>query len=698
MNIFLQRLKQRKLVQWTLAYLAAAWVALQALGLAAGSYDWPHIVMQLAFGAAGLGFVVAIVLAWYHGERGAQRVSGAELLILALLLAIGGGFLWRYAQKTPATSVPSFHTKAPTSTTASAPVSASTHATASATTIPAKSIAVLPFENLSPDKNNAYFASGMQDLILTKLAGIGELKVISRTSTDRYASHPTDLKIIAQQLGVATILEGSVQKAGNEVLINVQLVDPRTDAHIWAKSYQRTLDNVFGVEGEVAEKVAAALKAKLSPNETKRLATGLSADPAANDLFLRAEYYANRGNVDFDTASWKAAIPLYRKAIRKDPRFALARARLATTESTLAQFGGGGEDVKQLRTDARAQAEQALALAPDLPTAYVALGYNEYHGKGDYAAALKNFTKALKLHPNDADALEARGYVLRRQGHFDAAIDSFRRALAVDPRNSRVAAQLGFTYMMLSNYPEAERILRRALALDPNNVFAQSRYVSTILYGSGNLARALTAARGNDATLQFQQIRLLTFQHRYHAALAVLDSIPNTTENFPFGNSKQLQKADLYHLMGDTARAQPLYRQVLPEVRAQLAAQTGDDFNLSFAWSLVSDVELGLGHTAAGLTAIGKSQALFERAGHDPLNLAIIPVNAGLYAQAGRADLAVPLLAKALATPGMGAYFSPAMLWLDPVWDPIRNDPRFQALLGKYARYKPPAAATVNSD
>src|SRR6185312_10986811 len=265
------------------------------------------------------------------------------------------------------------------------------------------------FENLSGDKDNAYFADGMQDLILTKLADIGQLKVISRTSTMKYASHPDDLKTIAQQLGVATILEGSVQKEDNQVLINVQLIDAKTDAHHWAQSYTRTLDNVFGVEGEVAGQIASALKAKLSPAETQRLATGLSNDPVANDLFLHAEYLFNQGKMNFDGALMKQAVPLYRQAIAKAPDLALA-------ESLLVFGAGAGEDVQQLKTDARAQAGQALALAPDLVDAQLAMGYCDYYIRGDYAAALTIFDAVLKTHPNNVEALTVTGYLLTRLG------------------------------------------------------------------------------------------------------------------------------------------------------------------------------------------------------------------------------------------------------------------------------------------
>src|SRR6185312_7731100 len=334
MTEFLARLKQRKLVQWALAYLAAGWALLQALGLAVDSYDWPHDIMRIAFAVIALGFVIALVLAWYHGERGAQRVSGAELLLIALVLAIGGGLLWRF-ERVPAALVVHAQTssadaaqrnpgKTNPDSIAGTTSSGLPVANAQAVPIPAKSIAVLPFENLSEDKGNAYFADGMQDLILTKLADIGDLKVISRTSTAKYESHPDNLKTIAQQLGVATILEGSVQRAGNQVLINVQLIDAHSDNHLWAESYTRTLDNIFGVEGEVAQKVADALQARLTHAEQQNVAAIPTQSPAAYDWFFKAEYQANKAFDSKRAADFKLAEDDYRHAIALDPGFALA--------------------------------------------------------------------------------------------------------------------------------------------------------------------------------------------------------------------------------------------------------------------------------------------------------------------------------------------------------------------------------------
>ncbi|MEO5596813.1 MAG: tetratricopeptide repeat protein [Lysobacteraceae bacterium] len=678
-----QRLKQRKLVQWAVAYVAATFALLQGIDIVAAKFGWPDSIERLLIIAACVGFFVALVLAWYHGEKGAQKASSTELMILALLLAIGGALMWHFAQSPVTTSV-----HAVTDTPSVAP-DASQAATAAAE-IPAKSIAVLPFENLSSDKDNAYFADGMQDLILTKLADISELKVISRTSTRKYASHPDDLKTIAQQLGVATILEGSVQKSGNQVLINVQLIDAKTDAHLWAETYQRTLDNVFGVEGEVAEQIATALKAKLSPAETAHLATALSTDPAANDLFLRAEYLALQGTMNVDFALVKQAIPLYLQAISKVPDFALARARLSHVESYLGFNGGAGEDVQQLAADARAQAEKALALAPDLVEAQLAIGYCDYYGRRDFAGALTTFDAVLKARPNDIDALAARGYVLRRMGRFEDARISLQQALAHDPRNSKLAGDVGRTYMNISRYSEAKSALQRALALDPNNGDAKLLLSQSIAMANGDLAGALAAAQGDAPPLQLWRTALLFYQRKYQDALALLASIPDTPENFPVGGRVLLQ-ANLYRLAGDAGHARPLFEQALPLIRAQVKAQAGNVSYEIYYWSAVADAELGLGHTAAGLTAIAQAQALLSRLNDHVVNAQTTVSLAGLYAEADRPDIAVPLLDKALATPGIGEGYSPVLLRIDPTWDPIRHDPRFEALLKKYASAKPAA-------
>jgi TolB-like protein/Tfp pilus assembly protein PilF len=660
---FLQRLKNRKIVQWSLAYLAAAFALLQGLDIVGQQFGWDEGVRRGITVALAIGFFVTLVLAWYHGERGAQRVTGTELLILALLLAVGGGVLWRIAptpqhEDSDAAALP-------------------------AIPIPDKSIAVLPFENLSDDKGNAYFVAGMQDLILTKLAGIGDLKVISRASTEKYGARPTDLKVIGQQLGVASILEGSVQRAGDQVLINVQLIDTRSDTHVWAQDYPRALDNLFGVEGEVAQKVADALKARLSPAETANLAVVPTENQAALDAFLHAEYQANRGKTDNDTASLKAALPLYREAVAQDPHFALAFARLSYVESELAWLnGGGGLDVKQLTTQARTDAEQALKLAPDLAEAHLAIGYSDYYGRGDYTAARIAFDAALALRPNDADALAARGYVERREGQIDAAIASLQGALAHDPRNSALANDLGETCMMAGRYADAASWLQRALALDPTNLSATIDASNVILLRNGDAQGALAAAQGDEPVMQLWRVDMLTYQRKYAEAIALLQGVADTPDNFSFvRGSKSLQLANLYRLAGESAKARPLFEQARTQAQAELSLQQGGD--LASVWSNLAAAELGLGNTRQALDAIARSQTIVAATGDKVAGAAVMQNNAVHYAQAGRADLAVPLLEAALASPGIGFYYSPAMLKIDPAWDPIREDPRFKALLNK---------------
>ncbi|MGH8280033.1 MAG: tetratricopeptide repeat protein [Gammaproteobacteria bacterium] len=584
-------------------------------------------------------------------QRRHWKLSATVTVVVIVLVVISGFYGVRYSEHRAARLL--------AASTASAPKLAMTAAPSTATVILAKSIAVLPFENLSDDKKNEYLVAGMQDLILTKLADIGDLRVIARTSTMQYQSHPEDLKTIGQQLGVATILEGSVQKAGNQVLINVQLIDTRSDAHIWAQSYQRTLDNVFGVEGEVAEQIATALQAKLSPAQSAALAAIPTQNRAAYDLFLRAEYQTNQGDLNYDTASWKAAIPLYRQAIAKDPDFALAYARLSYAESELAWFRGGGLDVKQLNQQARADAERALQLQPNPSAAHLALGFSDYWGRGDYRAALQAFAAALALKPNDAETLAAQAAVERRQGRFDAAITSFRQALSFDPHNSALTFELGETYMMTSRYAEAEDFLQRALALDPASVLAKLKLSLVILLSRGDIPAALVAAAGDAPSLRLWRVDLLSLQRNYRAALALLDGVPDTPDNFSIlVGPKELHQADLYRLLGESAQARALYAKALPQARALLATAGGVAIREASVWNSIADAELGLGHTATALAALAKSQALVGQA-HDQVNgPGQMAANATLYAQAGRADIAVPLLAKRRSPAPASAVFT----------------------------------------
>src|ERR1700730_557965 len=284
------------------------------------------------------------------------------------------------------------------------------------TAIPEKSIAVLPFENLSSNKENAYFADGIQDEILTKLASIADLKVISRISTAKYKSKPEDLKTVSQQLGVATVLEGSVQRANDKVRVNVQLIDARTDTHLWAKSYDRALKDVFAVESEVSQEIADALQAKLSPNEANALAAVPTQDPEAYDSFLKGEYAEREAESTRRPEAYEQAADWYRKAIERDPNFALAIARLVENRIgrhwSIDRLGEG--ELEKLRETA----EHALALSPNLAEAYIALGLFYYLGQLNYDEALPRFQRAQELQPNNVRALRLIGSVHSRQAQW----------------------------------------------------------------------------------------------------------------------------------------------------------------------------------------------------------------------------------------------------------------------------------------
>ncbi len=677
MNDFLQRLKHRKLVQWALAYVAASFALLQGIDIVAQRFAWPDSFERILILALCIGFFVALLLAWYHGEQGRQRVSGTELMILALLLAIGGGLLWLFEGST--------HTRAVS--TASAPASATASATdvSKPPAIPAKSIAVLPFENLSGDKDNAYFASGMQDMILTKLAAIGDLKVISRTSTEKYASHPDNLKIIAQQLGVAAILEGSVQKSGNSVLINVQLINAATDAHLWAEAYPRTLDNIFGTEGEVAQKVADALKARLTPTEAATVASVPTRNPAAYDLYLRAHSDLLRASDAFALVPKviPQAIALYQQALVKDPGFALAAAEMAQAHMTMFWFAP--DHTAARLAAAKTAAEQALTLQPDLGEAHFALTLYWYWGYRDYVQALAQIELARKTLPNSSVADLYSGAIERRQGRWDAAIASYQRSIVLDPRSSLPLDQLAFAYANLRRYAEADRTFSRAVAVIRDPTVEQITQGMIAVNWKGDLAplraalSSVTSGNEDYAGIAINYFQLEWWSRDYAAAarIADTDGAANWEDESNVTLPRQLYLAWAYQAAGNLAQARPRYAAVRAQMQAALSQRDDDP-----------DLHLALGFAAAGLGL--RDEAISE--GRKATEL--MPVSRDnysgpgylawlgrLYVAVGDNDQAIDTLRQVMVLPFSGVAISAALLKLDPVWDPLRKDPRFQKLI-----------------
>ncbi len=449
MNPFLQRLKQRKLIQWAVAYVAAAFALLQGIDIVAQQFGWPEGVRRGITLALVVGFFVTLVLAWYHGERGVQRVTGTELLILALVLALGGGFLWRFAS---ASRRPSDITAA---VSLPGPVAISN-----------KSIAVLPFENRSEDKANAYFADGIQDEILTRLAKIADLKVISRTSTQHYKSAPENLPEIARQLGVAHILEGSVQKSNDQVRVNVQLINALTDAHLWGDTYDRKLTDIFAVESEIAKTIADILQAKLNGSEQHAIAARPTENTEAHQLYLKGRFFWNKrtGN------DLKKSIDYFEQAIAADPNYALAYAGIADAYVLLPGYSAGTP--RDCYPKAKAAAKKALELDETLAEAHTTLAMAIWLYDFDSSQATREFQRAIELNPNYASAHHWFSLGFASLGRFDDAIAEGKRAVELDPLSLVINADLGADYYLARRYDEAIAQQRKTLEMDPGFYYA----------------------------------------------------------------------------------------------------------------------------------------------------------------------------------------------------------------------------------
>jgi TolB-like protein/Tfp pilus assembly protein PilF len=454
MNEFLQRLKQRKLVQWAIAYVAAAFALLQGVDIVAQRFGWPEQMMRFVIIALSVGVFVTLVLAWYHGERGAQRVTGTELLILALLLALGGGFLWRFSGPLRERIV----------TSAAAP--AATAASPAPAPIPEKSIAVLPFENLSDDKSNAYFAEGIQDEILTRLAKVADLKVISRTSTQHFKSSPDNLPQIARQLGVANILEGNVQKSNDQVRVNVQLINAASDAHLWADIYDRKLTDLFTVESDIAKTIADTLQAKLTGSEKTAIAARPTENQEAYQFYLKGRFFWNKRTA----ADLRKSIDYFNQAIEKDPNYALAYAGLAQAWLLLPGYSGGTPI--DCFPQAETAAKKALSLDETSPDAHAALGMVKQLFNFDSPGAIAEFERAIELDPNDATAHHwFANHSLSATGQTGREITEMKRAVELDPLSLIINTNLGQAYIYANRFEEAIAQLRKTIEMGESFYF-----------------------------------------------------------------------------------------------------------------------------------------------------------------------------------------------------------------------------------
>jgi TolB-like protein/cytochrome c-type biogenesis protein CcmH/NrfG len=549
--------------------------------------------------------------------------------------------------------------------------------------IPEKSIAVLPFENLSDDKSNAYFAEGIQDEILTKLSSIADLKVISRTSTAKYKSKPEDLKTVSQQLGVATVLEGSVQKAADKVRINVQLVDARADSHVWAKSYDRDIQDVFAVESEVAQEIADSLQAKLSPAETNTMASAPTKDAAAYDLFLKGEY-EHRAALNAQTPElFDQAIAWYKEAVASDPGFALAMAELVICRMRRHWLV---EPVKASELiEIEKMAKEALTLAPNLAEAHVALGVVQYYGSRDYEPALAEFQRAIELQPNNALALQFVAYVHRRQGKWELTLDELNRSLQQDPRNASVAGNLAQTYCFLRRWKDTESTARHALALDPHEATSMAELLLTLLNGRGETREAVQLLAtfpsddllvSNNGTLELvigSRAETFVLGRDFNSALEVWEKAAKLTG----GERQRLSaKTAIRVLAGNAAGAEAEANKARELVEARLLEHPGEVSSMrALSW-----IYLGLNRNTDAIKIAQQALELLPPEKDALLGVSNLAGLAEIQARTGATSDAVAILRRLLLMPA-GEVVSIARLKIDPVWDPIRHDPGFQQLL-----------------
>jgi len=524
MTEFFQRLKERKLVQWALAYVAAAFALLQGLDIVAQQFGWPEGVRRGSTLALVVGFVVTLVLAWYHGERGKQRVTGTEVFVLALLVSLGGLLVWRFTNSSPAPGV--------------APLSAIVP-----NVIPEKSIAVLPFENLTDDKNAAYFADGIQDEILTKLASIADLKVISRTSTRRFKSAPDNVREIAQQLGVAHLLEGSVQKSNDQVRVNVQLINAIKDSHVWAETYDREFKDIFGVEGEIATTIADTLQVKLTGTAKRLLAARPTENAQAHQFYLQGVFYHARGSKE----DYRKAIDFYREAVRLDPRYALAWTELSISWMNLSRKFLNGQEAQDAYAQALAAAQSALALDPKLAAAHTARGL-VLESNFDWKGAEAEFRRAIELAPHDDAPKATLADLMATLGHPEQAVELAREELKSDPLCASCYHWLASYLSALDRLDEAEQAIRKAIELQPSHADFYTQ-LTVIAIQRGDAKAALDAAQQEVEAGGWQEIALALARQISGDAVAADSALEKLIDSQ--GNEAGFQIAQVYALRND---------------------------------------------------------------------------------------------------------------------------------------------------
>jgi TolB-like protein/Flp pilus assembly protein TadD len=683
---FLAELQRRNVHRAAMFYAAAAWLLVQVATQVFPFFDIPNSTVRIVVIAVMIGFPFALLFSWFYEwtpqgikleseiDRSVSvtRQTGKTMdrwiiavLGVAVVLLLTDKLVFnrdrRAADEVPVASVAAD-----------------------------KSVAVLPFENLSEDKANGYFADGIQDEILTGLAKIGDLKVISRTSTQRYASRPDNLVAIARELGVAHILEGSVQRAGNRVRINVQLIEASSDSHLWAETYDRTLDDVFVVQSEVSQKIAESLAARLTRSELSALTRKPTDNAEAYAAYLKGRSFGSvsvvsRGQVDL-------ALAAYRRAVALDPGFALAWGELARL--TFLSDWSGLDASGALREEGRQALEKAMALAPGLPQVEMARAVYLYYIARDFSAAYAVIGPLQSRLPNDIDVWAYSGFLARRLGFWEEAKADLMRARVLAPNDSGIAFHLGSIFGSMGDFTQAVALFDAGLALKPDDdSLLPAAILGRWLLGDlAGAAKVLAQSRATSAMLQALRGQQALLQRDFEAAVRTLQAAIDSGSDIhtdtvfdgyiPARIDWQLQLALAQQRAGAQADARASYSRLAALAHQALEDKPENPY-VEAAWGLVLGQALaGLGEREAAVSA-GETAVALTPESADALEAAVWNYYlARIHALNGDAARAVPLATRLLHT--KASYLTTAWLGLDPAWDALRSDARFKALIAEH--------------
>jgi TolB-like protein/Tfp pilus assembly protein PilF len=660
---FFEEVKRRKVYRVAAAYIIAAGAMIQLASAAFPAWELPNWALRLVITMLLLGFPIALMLAWAYditpqGVRATptsavpvshRRRNIIMLIATGVIISAAAGFF--LLPRVSAHKVD-------------------------------KSIAVLPFENLSDDKENAYFADGIQDDLLTNLAKIGDLKVISRTSVMPYRAKASNLREIGKTLGVGTILEGSVRRMGNRVRVNVQLINAGNDEHIWAEDYDRELTDVFAIQSDLAQKIAGELRAKLSPSEKAQMEHKPTENSVAYLAFVQAH---NLAAAVEDLEKLKQSEQLYQRAIELDPNFALAFARYSQLQSWLLHTF---ERTPERREKARALAERALQLRPDLPEAHLARGFSYYYGDNDYDAALREFEIAKGGLPNESEVYLSIGAIQRRQGKWAESTASLEKAVSLNPNDIWPLQNLAHNFQMLRDFDKANETIDRALALNPTAFGPLEMKSKLAISEKGDFSvaeKAFAAVKSipatNDQKLRTDYARADVFllEGKYHEGLQQAESLPDDQlTSFPSGVwAKYYCIGSARKLLNDQAGARSAFLKAKSAAEEQLnRTPDSEEAHMQMAKTLaqLGEKDAALAEAQRAAEMLPESKDAF---GGPEITESVAQVHAILRDN----DRAIEILDGLLSRPSSVTVEG---LKINPVWDSLRSDPRFQALMQKY--------------